>query len=70
VQVGSGVDLPQNELLHLSGAMLDEAITTEPLEVQTKGGLAPAFKKSPAGERGVLRTNIASRPTLRSDCLW
>src|SRR5688572_6328989 len=31
------------------------AIATEPLEVQSKGGLAPAFKKSPAVERGVMR---------------
>ena len=32
------------------------AIATEPLEVQTKGGLTPAFKKPPAGERSVLPT--------------
>jgi hypothetical protein len=38
----------------MSGAMFKEAIATEPLEVQNRRRASPAFKKSPAVERGVL----------------
>jgi len=45
---------PHNWLLHLSGAMSKEAITSEPLEVQTDGALRAPSEKPPAGERSVM----------------